>query len=96
MCRLERMEFCKTREVCHLLIDSRVVLHCAGAERIESVVDSVRSLGKSCVVSAHLVLRDFRKMYFSLAELVLSRKCYRYIACREDILSSTRNALLEY
>ena len=95
VCRLERMQLGESRKSRHLLIDPRVVLHCAGAERIESVVDSVSSLSKSCVVSSHLVLRDLREMRL----LLTKRSCrhlYRNVACREDILSSTRNALLEY
>ena len=95
MSRLQRMQLGESRKSRHLLIDPRVVLHCAGAERIESVVDSVCSLCKSCVVSSHLVLGDLREMRLLLTKRSC-RQLHRYIACREDILSSTRNALLEY
>ncbi len=89
------MELRKARKGCHLLVDPRVMLHGAGAERIESVVDSVGSLGKSRVVSAHLVLGDLRQMSLLLA-LRSRRHLYRHIACRENVLSSARNALFEY
>ena len=96
VCRLERMQFGKARKVCHLFVYSRIVLHRAGAERIESVVNSVRSLGKCRVVPAHLVLRDLRKVYFGFAKHFFFRKFFRYVAGREDILSSALNALFEY
>ena len=73
--------------------------HCASGVRSLTFVWSIcsrHSSGRFWMPWIESIFVSFRKMYFSLAELVLSRKCYRYIACREDILSSARNALLEY
>ncbi len=56
--RLQGMQIGQARQPRHLLVEARVVLHGAGAERIEPRVDRVVLLAEPRVVPHHLGLRE--------------------------------------
>ncbi len=55
--RLERMDLGKAGQRRHVLVDLGVVLHGAGAQGIEPVVDAVDPLGQGGIVAGQLRLR---------------------------------------
>ena len=58
---LHRMEIGQARQPRHLLVEPRVVLHGAGAQRIEPHVDGVVLLAEAGVVADHLGLGQARQ-----------------------------------
>ncbi len=58
---LERMEVAEPRERDHALVDPRVVLHRAGAERVEAGVDPEGAVGQSGEMADDLRLGELRE-----------------------------------
>jgi hypothetical protein len=65
--RLHGMQIADAGEPRHLLVEARVVLHGAGAERIDAHVDGVVLLRELGVVAHHLRLAEARQADLALA-----------------------------
>src|SRR5262249_4485125 len=65
--RLQWVDVRESRETRHPLVEARVVLHGAGAQRIEARIDRVVLLGEPRVVPHHLRLREARQADWPLA-----------------------------
>src|SRR3569832_530955 len=59
--RLERVDVAEARQPRHLLVEARVVLHRAGAERIEPGIDRVVHARQAHIVTDYLRLREARQ-----------------------------------
>ena len=63
---LEGVDGGEARQGGHVLVDLGVVLHGAGTQGVEPVVDPVDLLGQGGVVAGHLRLRYLRQLQFGL------------------------------
>ena len=89
--RLQRMDIGKSRKCSDFLVDSRIVLHGAGTQRIESVVDAVSLMRQFRVVSAQVYFGHFRKVQFCFSE-VFVRWCEDVdVALRKCAYASARS-----
>ena len=59
---LQRVELRKAGQRRHVLVDLGVVLHRAGAKRIEAVIHAVNALAKRRIVAGQLVFGNMRQM----------------------------------
>src|SRR5262249_21173931 len=84
--RLQRMQVGKTGQPHHLLVQARVVLHRAGAKRIEPRVDGIVFLRKPRVVAHDLRFRESRQtdgaLALEAAEAALRLRRFRQIDAR--------------
>ena len=79
---LQRMRLGEAGQPRDLLVDLRVVLHGAGAERIESGIDAEIALRQRKVVPHHVELRQFRQAGIG-APFVRRQRGLRHVAGRQ-------------
>ena len=65
--RLHRVDVAKARQARHLLVEPRIVLHRAAAQREETEIDGIIPLRQAHVVAHHLGLRKARQAGWHLA-----------------------------
>ena len=66
---LQRMDLGEAGQRGHGLVDLGVVLHRAGAEGIEAIVDTVHALGQGGIMTDQVILADMGKVQLALALL---------------------------
>src|SRR3989338_459880 len=82
------------------LVDAGIVLHGAGAERVEMGVDRIIALGKAGKVAHDLRLGELRKHGLLLAQQMRRQTCrYRWqarVKLRQSVTASTSNRFLQH
>ena len=91
--RLQRVQLRKARQRRHFLVDLGVILHGAGAERIESVVHTVNALAKRRIVPRQLVLADLRQA--QLRRALVCERVLRHVALRQQTHVMSGSALFK-
>ena len=92
--RLQWVEIAETREPRHLLVETRIVLHRARAERIEAGVDRIVHARQAHIVADNLWLRQSREPNRPLAAQIAQRAA-RYFRRRNIDAADARAAELE-
>ena len=92
--RLQRMNPCESFQSGHPFIQQRIMLHGAGAQRIETVVQSSGLPGQRRVVPVQFIFRDFRQPGRRFPHRYF-RQTFLHITLREQGHPSSRHTSFE-
>ena len=81
--RLKRMNLRESFEGSRPFIDSRIVLHRAGSERIETVVYAVGLFGQFRIMSGKIDFRHLRQMKIGFSHIIFRKRVNIHVAFRK-------------
>ena len=91
----QRMDARKARQRGHFLVDPGIILHGAGAERIEAAVHAVDVVVQLRIVAAEVLLAQLRQNGSLRAAQGLRQRCLLDVTRREDAAAAAGNASLK-